>query len=267
MAAGLHAPGDRSMDSTHSNQTLIRTVDTLTRVIDAADPHTRGRSLRIARYAVRVARELETPEAQLVDIELGALLHDIGRSAILNDVVQTPRALDAGERAIVQTHPTIGWEMLREIPGLAGAAEIVYCHHERPDGKGYPRGLAADHVPLGARLVMVCAAYDAMVEDRPYRRGLRPPAACEELRRHTAEEEDTLLARPTGHKLAPPEAESAAERLHRELRLEHVQIREISAMMRHLLGEKSDLEGARRLTVNLTRRWDAHTAREERELF
>jgi hypothetical protein len=87
------------------------------------------------------------------------------------------------------------------------------------------------------------------------------------LRRHTADEEATVLAPPTGHKLAPPEAESAEERLHRELRLEHVQIREVSAMMRHLLAEKADLEGARRLTGNLTRRWDAHTAREERELF
>jgi len=166
------------------NETLIRVVETLTRVIDAADPHTRGRSLRIARYALRIARELGTPESQFADIELGALLHDIGRSAILNDVLQTPRPLDAGERAIVQTHPTIGWEMLREIPGLAAAAEIVYTHHERPDGKGYPRQLPADRIPLGARLVMVCAAYDAMTEERPYRRGLPPQAACDELRRH-----------------------------------------------------------------------------------
>jgi len=169
------------MDAT---QTLIRTVDTLTRVIDAHDPLTRGRSLRIARYAVRVARELGTPEKQLADIELGALLHDIGRSAILNDVMQTPRALDAGERAIVQTHPTIGWELLHEIPGLEAAAEIVYTHHERPDGKGYPRQLTGDRIPQGARIVMVCAAYDAMTEERPYRHGLPPHAACEELRRH-----------------------------------------------------------------------------------
>src|SRR5207249_1573854 len=138
-----HALGRTAMQP---NDTLIRVVETLTRVIDAADPHTRGRSLRIARCAVRIARELGTPESQL-----GALLHDIGRSAILNDVLQTPRPLDAGERAIVQTHPTIGWEMLREIPGLAAAAEIVYTHHERPDGKGYPRQLPADRVPLGAR--------------------------------------------------------------------------------------------------------------------
>lgn len=89
----------------------------------------------------------------------------------------------------------------------------------------------------------------------------------EALRRHTEDEENSLLAPPTGHKLAVPQAESPEERLHRELRLEHVQVREVSAMIRRLLEEKSDLEGARRLAANLARRWEAHTAREERELL
>ena len=89
----------------------------------------------------------------------------------------------------------------------------------------------------------------------------------EALRSHTAAEEQGILAPPSGHKLAPPEAESSGERLHRELRLEHVQIRELSAMIRHLLDEKNDLEGARRLAPNLARRWDAHTTREENEIF
>ena len=166
-------------------QPLLLTVRALTHVIDAADPHTRGRSLRIARYSVRIARELGVPVANHLDIELGAMLHDLGRYAILNDVVQTPRPLDEGERAMVQTHPTIGWEMLHMIPGLEAAAEIVYTHHERPDGKGYPRQLRAESIPVGARIVMVCAAYDAMTEERPYRHGLPPHAACAELRRHT----------------------------------------------------------------------------------
>jgi len=89
----------------------------------------------------------------------------------------------------------------------------------------------------------------------------------EALRTHTASEERSILAPPGGHKLAPREAETALERLHRELRLEHVQVREVSAMIRRLLVEKSDLEGAWRLAPNLGRRWDAHTSREERELF
>lgn len=165
-------------------QPLILTVRALTTVIDGADPLTRGRSLRIARYTVRVARELGVPEGDLPAVELGALLHDLGRNAILADVMQRPRSLDASERAMVQTHPTIGWEMIKDIPGLEGAAEIVHDHHERPDGRGYPRALPADQIPVGARIVMVCAAYDAMTEDRPYRRGLAPRAACEELRRN-----------------------------------------------------------------------------------
>lgn len=168
------------MDSRHP---LLQTVRALTSVIDAADPFTRGRSLRVSRYAVRIARELGVQDGELVDIELGALLHDLGRSAILHDVMQSPRPLDAGERAVVQTHPTIGHDMLRTIPGLEAAADIVWTHHERPDGGGYPRGLAADQIPIGARVIMVCAAYDAMTEDRPYRRGLSSRAACEELRR------------------------------------------------------------------------------------
>ena len=89
----------------------------------------------------------------------------------------------------------------------------------------------------------------------------------EALRLHTAAEERSILAPPGRHKLAPPETETDEQRLHRELLLEHVQVRELSAMIRHLLEEKNDLDGARRLAPNLARRWDAHTAREERELF
>jgi hypothetical protein len=89
----------------------------------------------------------------------------------------------------------------------------------------------------------------------------------DELGRHTAFEEARVIPSPEGHKLAPPIAEEGAARLFRELRLEHVQVREVSAMIRKLLEEKSDLEGARRLAPNLARRWEAHTTREERELF
>jgi hypothetical protein len=87
------------------------------------------------------------------------------------------------------------------------------------------------------------------------------------LTRHTELEETRVLLVPAGHKLAPPESEADEARLHRELRLEHVQVREVSAMIRRILEEKGDLEGARRLAGNLARRWDAHTTREERELF
>jgi putative nucleotidyltransferase with HDIG domain len=169
------------MDSRHP---LLLTVRALTSVIDASDSFARGRSLRVSRYSVRVAQELGVTDGDLVSVELGGLLHDLGRTALLHDVTLHARPLDRGERAVVQTHPAIGWEMLRDIPGLEDVAEIVYAHHERPDGKGYPRALPAERIPIGARVVMVCAAYDAMTEDRPYRRGLSPRGACEELRRN-----------------------------------------------------------------------------------
>lgn len=167
-----------------TRDSLLMTVRALMHVIDAADPTTRGRSLRMSHYVVRLARELGVPESDRFVIELGALLHDIGRNALLNDVAQQARPLDAGERAVVQTHPTIGWEILRPIPGLEEVAEIVLCHHERPDGRGYPRALQADQIPMGARLIMVCAAFEAMTEERPYRRGLPAALACQELQRH-----------------------------------------------------------------------------------
>jgi putative nucleotidyltransferase with HDIG domain len=167
-----------------SRQPLLQTVRALMTVMDAADPLTRGRSLRVSRYAVGLARELGVADGALLDVELGGLLHDLGRRALTHDVTVQPRPLDAGERAIVQAHPGIGWEMLRTIPGLEAAAEIVWTHHERPDGAGYPRHLSAEQIPVGARVVLVCSAYDAMTADRPYRRGLSPRAACAELRKH-----------------------------------------------------------------------------------
>src|SRR5262245_61720787 len=163
----------------------LLTVRALVSVIDGADALTRGHSVRVARYAVRVAKELGVPASHWETIELGALLHDLGRIAVLRDVVSRRGALDSGERALVQAHAAIGWEMIRDIPGLEAAAEIVHAHHEQPDGKGYPRGLPGDRIPIGARIVMVCAAYDAMTEDRPYRRGLPRGIAIDELRRHS----------------------------------------------------------------------------------
>ena len=165
----------------HTNSPLVLTVRTLMSVVDGSDSSTRGRSLRISRYAMKVTRDMGVPESEWETIELGALLHDLGRNAVLNDVVLQPRHLDYGEQALMRTHATIGWELLKDIPGLDRAAEIVHAHHERPDGKGYPRRLKDQEIPLGAKIVMVCAAFDAMTEDRPYRVGLSPPIAIKEM--------------------------------------------------------------------------------------
>jgi putative nucleotidyltransferase with HDIG domain len=170
------------------SESRLATVRALMAVIDAFDPFTRGHSFRVSKYAVGVARHLGVAGAELEEIEYGALLHDIGRTAIHLDVWTSARPLDARERTVLQTHPTVGYDIVKTLPHMQGAAEIVYAHHEQPDGHGYPRGLEAAQIPLGARIVSVAAAFDAMTRDRPYRRGLPDPAAYEELRRHAGDQ-------------------------------------------------------------------------------
>jgi len=162
----------------------IATVQSLVSAIDASDPFTRGHSYRISKYAVRIARHLGVSEKEVEEIEYGALLHDIGKIAIQHDVLLKPGRLNEHERELMRTHPKVGHDILKGLKFLEGAAEIVYCHHEQPDGKGYPRGLPPERIPMGSRIIMVVDAFDAMTSDRPYRRGLPPETAYEELRRH-----------------------------------------------------------------------------------
>ncbi len=171
----LPVPGDRGF-----RDTVLR----MAAVIDGSDPFSRGRSYRISRYCLAVGRELGLSQAQLRDLELAALLHDIGRSAIHHDVLRKPGRLSEEEREAVRTHPEVGFELVRDIPGLEGAAEIIRAHHEQPDGRGYPRGLRGREIPVGSRILMLAAAYEAMVRERPYRRGLSVDEALKELRDH-----------------------------------------------------------------------------------
>jgi putative nucleotidyltransferase with HDIG domain len=163
----------------------LATVRALMAAVDAADPFSRGHAERVSRLALAMARHLGVPRRDHEEIEYGALLHDIGRTAIENEVLLKPGRLSSGERALMQTHPRIGYEILKGLQLIEGAADLVHAHHEQPDGRGYPRGLAGEQIPVGARIIMVAAAFDAMTADRPYRRGLSAEAACEELRRHS----------------------------------------------------------------------------------
>ena len=163
----------------------IATVQALVSAIDASDPFTRGHSYRISKYAVRIARYLGVSEKEVEEIEYGALLHDVGKIAIQHDILLKPGRLDDEERELMKTHPKVGHDILKGLKFLEGAAEVVYCHHEQPDGKGYPRGLRSERIPMGSRIIMVVDAFDAMTSDRPYRRGLSPDVAYEELRRHS----------------------------------------------------------------------------------
>jgi protein phosphatase len=131
--------------------------------------------------AVRVGRELGMSMRELGELEVAALLHDFGRTEVARDILAKGGSLSAEERAEMRQHPRVGHGVVKALGFLDGAAEIVHCHHEQPDGKGYPRGLTSQDIPRGSRIIMAVAAFDAMTSDRPYRTGLEPEAAIEEL--------------------------------------------------------------------------------------
>ncbi len=172
---------------------LVSFVRALSVTLDAVDPYTHEHSVRVADYSVRLARHLGLPESEVETIHYAALVHDIGKIAQRPDVIRKPTSLDDDERRVMMRHPEAGARIVGEIRSLRAAAVMVRTHHWRPDGKGYPPGLSAADVPLGARIINVCDAFDAMTSDRPYRRGLAPAQALGELRRHVGTQFDADL--------------------------------------------------------------------------
>src|SRR5262249_23160293 len=146
-------------------------VRALSEVLEEIDPYTRHHSVRVAQYAVRIARELDRPEGEVEEIEYAALVHDLGKIGPQHQhILQKPGSLSHEEQRTLRAHPAAGAEIVSKVRALRRAAEIVRSHHERPDGQGYPYGLRAQDVPLGARILNVADAFDAMTSDRPYRR-------------------------------------------------------------------------------------------------
>jgi len=160
---------------------LVGFVRALSTALDEVDPYTHRHSVRVAGYSVRVARHLALSESEVEMIHYAALLHDIGKIAQRGDVIRKPTPLSEEERRLMMHHPEAGAKIVGQIRALRAAAEMVRTHHWRPDGTGYPSGLDDSEVPLGARIIHVCDAFDAMTSDRSYRRGLPAARALDEL--------------------------------------------------------------------------------------
>jgi putative nucleotidyltransferase with HDIG domain len=173
-------------------ETYDGTLEALVLALDARDHETKGHSFRVAQYVMIMAKRLgvDPNSTEWVDIQRGALLHDVGKIGVPDHILHKPGPLTPEEWTNMKRHPHIGHDMLKDIAFLSGAANIVFAHHERFDGKGYPRGLVGDEIPLGARIFIIADSFDAMTSDRPYRKGMTPEMAREEVLRHSGTQFD-----------------------------------------------------------------------------
>jgi response regulator RpfG family c-di-GMP phosphodiesterase len=170
------------------------TLEVLGAAIDLRDSPTAGHSRRVFLYSIEIAKALGGLEHQLRNIAMGAWLHDIGKLAISDAILLKPGPLTGEERRVMQRHAQIGYDLVTGIPFLADAAEIIFAHHERMDGSGYPRGLMAQEIPIGARIFAVADTFDAMTSDRPYRRALSLEVSRDTIERGSGKQYDQQVA-------------------------------------------------------------------------
>jgi len=140
--------------------------------LDMRDKETEGHTQRVTVLTQRLAKTMGVNDDEMVHITRGALLHDIGKMAIPDGILLKPGALTDDERELIKQHPVYAYDMLRRIEFLLPAIDIPYCHHEKWDGSGYPRGLKGEEIPFAARIFPVIDVWDALTSDRPYRKGL-----------------------------------------------------------------------------------------------
>ena len=174
----------RVEEATRELQAAYRaTLEALGSALDSRDVGTEAHSRRVHGYALATAREYGVPESDIPDLEHGVLLHDIGKIGIPDAILLKPAGLTREEWQTMRRHPEIGKRLIENIPFLQGAVPIVYSHHEKWDGSGYPRGLKGEDIPVGARIFSVVDAFDAMTFDRPYSKAIPFAAAYAEIKR------------------------------------------------------------------------------------
>ncbi|MDZ7781222.1 MAG: HD-GYP domain-containing protein [Gemmatimonadota bacterium] len=169
----------------------------LVKAIETRDPYTSGHSQRVSILAGQIAEELGLPRRMVEQVQMAALLHDIGKiEALYTDILQKPSSLSADERAIIESHVTRGEQLLRDLSSVPEAVVLsVRHHHEREDGEGYPDGLRGNDIPIGAKIIVACDAIDAMLSDRPYRPALPLQLVEEQLLEHAGLQFDPQIVK------------------------------------------------------------------------
>ena len=218
--AALPELGDAALRVKQLESKLSRfsaaTVYSLTTLLDLRDLSTGTHGTRLAEWAVQVGELAGLDGDELRDLEVACLLHDVGKVGLPDAILDKPGKLTDEEFEQIKKHPDFGWAILRLLPGFERISLLVLHHHERIDGKGYPAGLEGEEIPLGARIVAVVDAFDAMVSDRPYRQGLSAEEAMRRLRADSGSQFDAeivdLFLHVAGHELGKekvPPAEAA----------------------------------------------------------
>ncbi len=160
---------------------FYQVVEALAEAISKKDKYTGGHTKRVGRFAEMIANELQLDQNEIEDLKLAAILHDVGKIGIEDKILKKAAPLTKEEFEIMKEHPRIGYEILGHIDSLKNPIEGMRCHHERPDGTGYPYKLKGDEIPLIAQIISVADTFDAMISTRPYRKGVDPMIAFEEI--------------------------------------------------------------------------------------
>jgi HD-GYP domain-containing protein (c-di-GMP phosphodiesterase class II) len=178
--------------------------------VDLRDPYTGGHSRRVTEYCAQILRELRVTGCE-ADLILGAArVHDIGKIGVPDGILNKPSRLTPEEQAIMQSHSEMGAQLLARYPDFARGQDIVRHHHERWDGKGYPAGLKQMNIPFGARVIAVADSFDAMISDRPYRKGVSVQGACAILREERGRQWDPQVVDACLRALEQPLVEPAS---------------------------------------------------------
>lgn len=157
------------------------TISALLGAVDAKSPHTASHLVRVGQYAGLLAAALDLPEAQVWHVERCGLLHDVGKLGVPEGVLDKPGKLSSEEWGLIKLHPIIGASVLRGCPSMAALLPAIAMHHERWDGRGYPYGVAGEMIPLEARILSICDAFDTMTSERPYKEPMEVKEACRRL--------------------------------------------------------------------------------------
>jgi HD-GYP domain-containing protein (c-di-GMP phosphodiesterase class II) len=173
---------DLQRSAEENRELFLGTVKALAAAIDGKDPYTRGHSERVSRFSVATAEGLGLADDEIEKVRVSALLHDVGKISIDDNILKKPGALDDREYIIMKTHPQKGYKIMSQIPAMREFLPGMYMHHEMINGEGYPQGLKGDEIPIQALIVSVADTFDAMTTDRPYQKGLDLETALTRLK-------------------------------------------------------------------------------------